>query len=152
MPRCKARLHSRMGDGGAENPSPHPSNHTRPRLSLHTGELTGKGVQGKQKRGQAVLLSPTPASAGRRTGRQAVGRWKRDESPPVRKPSLEIRGATQRRAWRRDRRREIGNFHNLLTSRPDGRQQFQDDCWVDRNSPPGQGFYNLSWREESFPG
>lgn len=47
----------------------------------------------------------------------------------------------------------MGNFHVLLTSCPDGRQQFQDDCRADRNSPPGQhGLYDLSWREGSFPG
>lgn len=46
----------------------------------------------------------------------------------------------------------MGNFHIPLTSRPDGRQQLQDDCRAGRNSPSQCGFYNFSWREESFPG
>lgn len=92
-------------------------------------------------------FSPPPASAGRRTGR---GWMKNGERASCEKPSLEVRGATQGRAWASGgkTKRKMGNFHVLLTSRPDGRQQFQDAAGQTGISSWPGWFFNLSWRED----
>lgn len=73
-------------------------------MTLSVGEPTQKGVQGSQGRGKEAIL-PTPASQaapGGRASEQAVGQeanGAHTQQPDVRKPSLEVRGATQGRAW-----------------------------------------------------
>lgn len=75
-------------------------------------ELTGNGVLGKQKRGQALLFSPIPAMAGRawgqaeRTGCQAVGT--KTKQPTARKTLFAAQRSHPREGldfWRKDKER-----------------------------------------------
>lgn len=77
---------------------------------------------------------------------------KKDQRAYCEKPSLEVRGATQGRAWTsggKTDKEENGEFPRPADLTPRWPSAVPGCCWTDRNSPPGQGgFYTLSWRED----
>lgn len=90
-------------------------------LGVDREEGSGEAKEGA---GRAML----PNSSLSRENRQR-GWINKNERASCEKPSLEVREATQGRAGlleERQIKRKMGNFHVLLTSRPAGRQQFQD--------------------------